>query len=206
MTPPNATPVRGMEQADDGRARLEDSPPLTRTLRLKVKSESYQWLNIAAMEVNTVWNWSAEVSEKAARPCTGRAKWLTGFDLCALSCGASEYFQKVGAATIQRLCCEYALKRSTARRIRLRWRRSRGPRRSLGWIPFKAASLKRKGNAVRFCGKTFRVFESERLEETRWKQGCCARDALGEWWLCLPVNVKIEAGVAPREKVGNLGL
>jgi putative transposase len=138
MTPPNATPVTGMEQADDGRTRLDDSPPLTsviRALRLKVKSESYPWLNSAAMEVNTVWNGSAEVTEKAARPCTGKAKWLTGFDLCALSSGASEYFQKIGADTIQKLCCEYALKRSSARRIRLRWRKSRGPRRSLGWIP-----------------------------------------------------------------------
>jgi putative transposase len=212
MTSPNATPLRGMEQADDGRAlsRLDDSFPVTsvtRTLRLKVKFESYPWLNSAAMEVNTVWNWGAEVSEKAARPCTGRAQWLTGFELCALSSGASEYFQKIGADTIQRLCCEYALKRSSARRIRLRWRKSRDPRRSLGWIPFKAASLKRKGKAVRFCGKTFRVFESERLEGVKWKQGCFAQDAVGDWWLCLPVNVPIEESVAPLEMVGiDLGL
>jgi hypothetical protein len=73
-----------------------------------------------------VWTWGAEVSAKAAGPCTGRAKWFTGFDLCALSCGASEYFQKVGADTIQRLCCEYALKRSSARRIRHRHRKIDG--------------------------------------------------------------------------------
>jgi len=42
---------------------------------------------------------------------------------------------------------------------------------------------------VRFCGKSFRVFESERLEGVKWKQGCFAQDALGEWWLCLPVEV-----------------
>jgi hypothetical protein len=62
-----------MEPAADGRApaKLEDSTPVrsvTRTVRLKVKSESYPWVHIAAMEVNTVWNWSAQVSEKAARP------------------------------------------------------------------------------------------------------------------------------------------
>ena len=59
-----------------------------RTLRLKVKRESYAWLNIAAMEVNTVWNWAAQESEKAARPCAGARKWLTGFDLNNLSAGA----------------------------------------------------------------------------------------------------------------------
>jgi IS605 OrfB family transposase len=174
---------------------------------LKVKSESYRWLHIAAMEVNSVWNWSAAVGAKAARPCTGKSRWFTGFDLCALSAGGSEYFEKIGADTIQRLCCEYAQKRSTVKRIRLRWRTSRGPRRSLGWVPFKAASLKRKGKVVRFCGKTFRVFEAERLEGAKWKQGCFAQDAVGDWWLCLPVNVLIEESVAPLEKVGiDLGL
>src|SRR5471030_1533843 len=152
MPPPDATPVRPIDQADDGCARQNNSPVtfVTRTLRLKVKSESYPWLNIAAMEVNTVWNWSAQVSEKAASPCTGPRRWLSGFYLCNLSAGASAYFQKIGADTIQRVNGEYALKRSAARRLRLRWRTSRGPRRSLGWIPFRAASLKRKGCALRF--------------------------------------------------------
>ena len=154
-----------------------------------------------------VWNWSAAVAEKAARACTGKHWWFTGFELCALSSGGSEYFDKIGADTLQRLCCEYAQKRSAVKRIRLRWRSSRGARRSLGWVPFKAASLKRKGKLVRFCGKAFRVFESERLEGTRWQQGCVAQDALGDWWLCLPVNVRIEESVAPLEKVGiDLGL
>jgi hypothetical protein len=99
---------------------------VTRTLRLKVKTESYAWLNTAACEVNQVWNWAAEVSEKAARPCTGKHRWLTGFDLNNLSAGASEYFDKIGADTIQRVNGEYAEKRRIAKRSRLRWRRSRG--------------------------------------------------------------------------------
>jgi IS605 OrfB family transposase len=174
---------------------------------LKVKTESYAWLNTAAYEVNQVWNWSAEVSEKAARPCTGERKWLTGFDLNNLSAGASEYFDKIGADTIQRVNGEYAEQRRIAKRIRLRWRTSRGPRRSLGWVPFKAASLKRKGRSLRFCGKTFRVFEPERLEGVKWRQGEFAQDAVGDWWLCLRIKIQVEESVAPLEKVGiDLGL
>jgi len=91
--------------------------------------------------------------------------------------------------------------------VRLRWRVSRGARRSLGWIPLKAPSLKRKGNALRFCGKTFRVFERERLEGVKWQQGCFAQDAVGSWWLCLPVKGTAEPVVAPKEAVGiDLGL
>src|SRR5665213_4597428 len=121
----------------DGRSTATS---VTHTLRLKVKKNSHAWLNAAASEVNQVWNWGAEISAKAARPCTGEAKWLTGFDLNNLSSGASKYFLKIGSDTIQRVNGEYAQKRKAAKRPRLRWRASGGSRRALGWVPFKAQS------------------------------------------------------------------
>jgi putative transposase len=180
---------------------------VTRTVRLKVKPEARAWLNAAATEVNTVWNWANETSAKAARPFAAKPTWLSGFDLNKLSAGATECFEKIGADTIQRVNGEYALKRRAAKRCRLRWRVSRGARRSLGWVPFKAANLKRHGRAVRFCGKAFRVFEPGRLDGLKWQQGCFAQDAVGDWWLCLPVVVRVEQTVAPHEGVGiDLGL
>ena len=87
--------------------------------------------------------------------------------------------------------------------MKLRWRVSRGARRSLGWIPFKAASLKRKGVCLRFAGKCFRVFERERLDGVKWQGGCFAQDAVGDWWLCLPVKRGGRSRrVAPLEAVG----
>ncbi len=117
----------------------------TRTLRLKVRRETYAWLDAAAVEVNEVFNYCNETSLKAATRTDTKRKWLSGFDLCALTSGASPYFDKIGADTIQSICTHYAQKRQAARRLKLRWRVSRGARRSLGWIPFKAASLKHKG-------------------------------------------------------------
>ena len=76
-----------------------------------------------------------------------KRKIMSGFDLCNLTAGATECFDKIGADTIQSICNHYAQKRQAARRLKLRWRVSRGARRSLGWIPFKALSLKRKGPA-----------------------------------------------------------
>lgn len=179
----------------------------TITLRLKVKPESYSWLNAAAREVNTVWNWANDASLKAATRTDTKRKWLSGFDLCNLSSGASEHFEHIGADTIQRVCTEYAAKRTQAKRLKLRWRASGGARRALGWIPFKAASIKRHGKAVRFCGKAFRVFESHRLDGVTWKQGGFAQDSIGDWWLCLPVAIETEQDIAPKEAVGvDLGL
>jgi IS605 OrfB family transposase len=154
------------------------------------------------MEVNQTFNYCNEASWLAATRTDSKRKWLSGFDLCSLTAGAAQYFERIGADTIQRICVEYAQKRSVAKRRKLRWRVSRGARRSLGWIPFKAASLRRKSRALRFCGKTFRVFEAERLEGVKWKQGCFAQDAVGDWWLCLPVDYTPAPNVAPEEWVG----
>ena len=183
------------------------SHPFTRTLKLKVRTEAYGWLSAAAVEVNQTYNYCNEASWLAATRTDLKRKWLSGFDLCNLTSGAARYFERIGADTIQRVCTEYAQKRTAAKRRKLRWRVSRGARRSLGWVPFKAASLKRRGKALRFCGKTFRVFETHRLEGVKWKQGCFAQDAVGDWWLCLPVEYPAEPGVALKESVGiDLGL
>lgn len=174
---------------------------------LKVKPESYGWLNAAAVEANQVFNWCNETSLKAATRTDLKRKWLSGFDLCNLSAGAAACFERIGADTIQRIATEYAAKRKQAKRLKLRWRASRGAKRALGWVPFKSASIKRHGNALRFCGKTFRVFEAHRLEGVTWKQGCFAQDAAGTWWVCLPVEVEVEQDIAPKEAVGiDLGL
>jgi putative transposase len=179
----------------------------TRTLRLKVRAEANAWLNAAAVEVNEVFNYCNETSLKAATRTDIKRKWMSGFDLCNLTAGASQYFEKIGADTIQSICTQYAQKRYSARRLKLRWRVSRGARRSLGWVPFKAVNLRRKGKCLRFAGKSFRVFEIQRLKGVKWQSGCFAQDAVGDWWLCLPVKVAAEETVAPNEAVGvDLGL
>ena len=152
--------------------------------------------------------WSNSVSDKAARPFAGPPRWLTGFDLDKLSTGATKYFEHIGADTIQRVNAEFATRRRQFRKTKRRWRVSRGRRKSLGWVPFKAASLRRKGRALRFCGKTLRLFESQRfLGIKQWKDGSFSQDAVGDWWLNLPVAVEIEVTVAPKATVGiDLGL
>jgi putative transposase len=179
----------------------------TRTLKLKVRSESYQWLNAAATEINQVFNFCNEASRLAATRTDLKRKWLTGYDLCRLTAGSTQYFGHINADAIQCVCVEYAQKRKASRRLKLRWRVSRGARRSLGWVPFKATSLRRRGNSLRFCRKTFRVFESHRLNGVKWQQGCFVQDTCGDWWLCLPIIEAVEQMIAPCKEIGiDLGL
>lgn len=181
--------------------------PSIRTLRLKVKREAYAWLNAAAIEVNTVWNFANETSYKAARPFAGPSSNLSAFDLDELSAGACECFERIGSGTIQRVNAEYATRRRQFKRSKLRWRRSYGSRRSLGWVPFKAEQLRRKAKGLRFSGKAIRVFEQASLERARVKSGCFAEDSIGDWWLCVAVARSTERSYAPRQAVGlDLGL
>ncbi len=53
----------------------------------------------------------------------------------------------------------------------------------------------------------FEKIGAERLDGVKWQGGCFAQDALGDWWLCLPVKIEAEESVAPYEAVGiDLGL
>ena len=83
----------------------------TRTLRLKLRRETYAWLNAAAVEVNEVFNYCNETSLKAATRTDTKRKWMSGFDLCNLTSGAAPYFEKIGSNTIQSICTHYAQKR-----------------------------------------------------------------------------------------------
>src|SRR5271166_100825 len=163
-------------------AAAEPAPSI-RTLRLKVKREAYAWLKSAAIEVNAVWNFANETSYKAARPFAGPSRRFSAFDLDKLSAGACACFERIGSGTIQRVNAEYATRRRQFKRSKLRWRKSYGSHRSLGWVPFKAEQLGRRGKCLRFSGKAIRVFEQASLEGVRCKSGCFAEDSVGDWWL-----------------------
>lgn len=70
------------------------TPTVIRTLRFKVRREGYAWLEAAAADVNHAWSWANEVSDKAALPYSGSARFalkgwgrLTASRLpCLLSC------------------------------------------------------------------------------------------------------------------------
>lgn len=179
----------------------------TKTLRLKVRPEAWPWLEQAAREVNQVWNWANETSAKAARPYYGPRRILSAYDMEKLAAGATEVFPRIGSCTIGAICAEHANKRRQFRMSRLAWRKSGGSRRSLGWVPFKGQSIRRKGNALRYSGKTFRVFEPELLGAAKLRAGQFSQNSLGEWFVNIAVAVPTSADAAPLDAVGiDLGL
>ncbi|RSC12930.1 RNA-guided endonuclease InsQ/TnpB family protein [Burkholderia cenocepacia] len=167
--------------------------------RYRVKSLN-GLLNKQSRAVNYVWNFCNDTQKHALK--WGK-KWPTGFDLNVLTTGSSKELG-IHSGTVNATCEQYAKSRSQHRRPYVRYR----GRKSLGWVPLKGRDLKREGDAFRFAGNTFRVFNSRALPEGKIKDGTnFAQDARGNWFLNIVIEMPDVQARPIRSGVGiDLGL
>ena len=167
--------------------------------RYRVKSLN-GLLNKQSRAVNYVWNFCNDTQKHALKWCK---KWPTGFDLNVLTTGSSKELG-IHSGTVNATCEQYAKSRSQHRRPYLRYR----GKKSLGWVPLKGRDLKREGEAFRFAGNTFRVFNSRPLPEGKIKDGTnFAQDARGNWFLNIVIEMPDVQARPVRSGVGiDLGL
>ncbi|MBB5460245.1 transposase [Paraburkholderia sp. Cpub6] len=102
--------------------------------------------------------------------------------------------------TIQAIGEEYAVRRKQAQRTRLRWRVSGGPRRSLGWIPFKASAIRYRNGQLFFAGTALSLWDSYGLSRYKLGAGNLSEDARGRWYL----NVTIKIEKTPKPATGEV--
>jgi IS605 OrfB family transposase len=152
------------------------------TYRYRVKSHLGE-LNRQARAVNYVWNFCNDTQKHALK--WGK-KWPSAYDLQKLAAGSSKELG-VPSATIDKVCAQYDKRRKQFRRPMLRWR----SRRSLGWIPVRAESIRETAKGVHFSGREFRLFKSRDLPAgAKIKDGnSFSQDARGNWFLNLAVEV-----------------
>ena len=182
-----------------------------KTLRVRVKDKHAKVLSQWAFEVNQVWN--------AANQLSADFSWVPIPGVGYLNCGTSEYdLQKelksirqergltIGAATVQAVISQHAKSRRQFKKNKLQWRCSGGSRRSLGWIPFKAAGIKMVNGQIRFCGRLFSIWDSYGLSDYTLGAGSFSEDARGRWYFNTVVEVVVKPG-GGRASVGvDLGL
>jgi IS605 OrfB family transposase len=146
-----------------------------------------------ASAVNYVWNYCQEVSLLVWR----RDKtYLSAYDLHALTAGTSKDV-RLSSQTIQAICDAYVTRKRQCKKLKLKWR---SRKRSLGWIPFKRATIHLHGDRVTYCGYRFRLWLSRPCEGVI-KTGSFTQDARGRWY----VNFQCEVPDAG-EPVGHLEL
>jgi IS605 OrfB family transposase len=173
-----------------------------KTLTLRIKDKHAAVLSAMAREVNFVWNYCNETSFRSIRE---RHRFLSGFDLQRLTAGYSKCEGvRVGSATVQLVCEEYATRRKQFKRARLNWRVSnpKSARRSLGWVPFKAGGVKYKAGQVTFLGHRLSLWDSYGLSRFALRAGSFAQDARGRWYL----NVAVKAEVQTSEGTATTGI
>jgi IS605 OrfB family transposase len=169
-----------------------------RTLRFRVKDKHAPMLGKLAGQVNFVWNYCNETTAKAwARD----RKWLTGYDLDKLTAGAGKEGLDLHSQSIQAINAEHATRRLQFKKSKLRWRVSRGAKRSLGWVPFKKAAVAYRNGQLHFCKMPISLWDSYGLAQyaDTIKTGSFSEDARGRWYLNL--CVEIDAAQHPKASV-----
>lgn len=189
------------------------SKTMIKTLSVRVKDRHAAVLDRMAMEVNQVWNLANEMSYEAWHvPVPGagwiQGEWLSAFAIQKATAGINKTRGwMIGSATIQEVIAVHAKARSQFKRSKLRWRVSRGAKRSLGWIPFKARAARFEGGKLRFAGQSFGVWDSYGLDAHTFRAGSFAQDARGRWYFNVQVEVPVQTVPQGTSAIGiDLGL
>lgn len=180
------------------------------TYRMRVKGAgANRRLNKLCPGTNLVFNYCNETSFNAIR---NKSHWISTTELQALTAGSGKELG-LNSQTVQAICEEYTTRRKQFKKRKLRWRVSHGLKRSLGWIPFKSASIKFDRKKAIYAGQEFRVWNSwsgignQRNFDGKILSGCFSQDSKGNWYLNLTCEVRVLDIQQPIEDQGcDLGL
>ena len=132
-----------------------------KTLKVRVKDKHSNVLCRQAIDVNTVFNYINELSYKSIKH---KNVFLSNYDIQKYTDGSSKYL-KLHSQTIQAICKEYVTRRKQFKKSKLKWRKSYGSKRSLGWIPVNTKSASWKNGQVYFNKQFFSFFDSYGLSK-----------------------------------------
>lgn len=186
---------------------MNSDKPLIRTLRLRLKDKHASALRQQAQAVNTVWNYCNELCVKHWQRTR---TFFSAYDIHPYTKGAGKELG-LHSQTVQAIAEEYCTRRKQFKKVKLRWRVSRGARRSLGWIPFKASAIRYKNGQVWFAGQPLSLWDSYGLSAYELGSGSISEDARGRWYLNVtvkaprqPLNAQSasNAETAPRQDIG----
>jgi len=173
------------------------------TYRFRIKGgSSKRRLSLLSPAVNMVWNYCNATSYKAVRD---RSEWLSAYDLWPLLKGVSKEIG-INSQTVQAISSEFVTRRVQFKKKKLRWRTSKGAKKSLGWIPFNGQTIKVENNSIRYNGQEYKFWKSREFPSNV-KCGNFSEDASGNWYVNFVVEVKVEQANHLVKEVGlDLGL
>ena len=181
--------------------------PFIKTLRVRIKDRHAKALLAFSVEVNQVWNYSQDLSLKVLER---EHRFMSAFDIAAYTKGAGKEGLSLHSQTIQAVSEEYVTRRKQFKKQKLRWRVSRGPKRSLGWIPFKASAIRYQSGQLYYGKLALGLWDSYGLKHYELGVGSFSEDARGRWYANITVKLPELCGPSlpkPADSVGvDLGL
>lgn len=169
----------------------------TYKFRIKDGGSTRKQLVRWAESVNFVWNYCNEASFEMLRR---HSKWLSANDLMKLTNGTGKELG-INSQTLQQVCKEYWTRRFNAKRRKLSWRKSKGSRRSLGWIPCTNQNVKILGDRIKYGGKSFRFWKTREIPSNV-RTVSFNEDARGRWY----INIVCLVEIAPNPGAMDLGI
>ena len=156
-----------------------------------------------AWACNQVWNFCVQIQRKVQRNRREglQGKWLNFYVLKALTTGVSQDLG-IHAQTVQNVVEQFVKSRDQHRKCPA-FRKSGGPKHSLGWVPFQTQSRKITSTSVTYLKHRMQFFGAKRrpLPETA-KGGSFVQDARGRWYVCFHVEVADDK----RSGIGDVGI
>lgn len=174
----------------------------TKTLKVRIKDKHRTALCKKASSVNFVWNYLNELSYRSINE---RGQFLSSYDLQHYTKGANKELG-LHSQTLQMIGAEYATRRKQFKKNRLKWRSSRGSKRSLGWIPLNGQSLKWRNGQLFHDGSLYGVFDSYGLSSYKFRSGSFNEDARGRWYFNVVVDVEVKTSTSKSSVGVDLGL
>jgi hypothetical protein len=157
-----------------------------KTLRVRIKDRHAKLLIELGSEVNTVWNFSQDLSLKVLER---EQRFMSAFDIAAYTKCAGKEGLRLHSQTIQAVSEEYGTRRKQFKKLKLRWRVSLGPKRSLGWIPVKASAIRFKGGQLHYGKLALGLWDSYGLKDYELGPGSVSEDARGRWYANITVKI-----------------
>jgi putative transposase len=182
---------------------MSDPKSLVKVLRVRVKDKHAATLRRMAQEVNFVWNYVNELSHTHT---VRTGKFLSSYDIHPYLSGATKEGLTIHADSLDAIREQFVIRRRQFKKAKLRWRVSDGPRRSLGWVPFKAKTIFYRNGQLRYKGVHFSIWDSYGLAGYELRAGSFSEDSRGRWYANIAVEVKPTARAGQASIGIDLGL
>lgn len=161
---------------------------MIKTLKIRIKDKHVPVLKEMARSVNYVFNY---VNELSARIIKEKQRFPNYYELEKYTAGSGKLLN-LHSQTVQCIAKEYVQRRVQFKKRILKWRKSGGAKRSLGWIPFNTKAVSLKTGQLYFNGHYFKIWDSYGLSQYQFKNGSFNEDARGRWYCNLVVETKTQ--------------